>query len=418
MIGAAFTFDPIIIRGIRTDLRVVPMHLLDCPTQDYAWGTAQDIPFFLARPSTGAPVAEVWMGTHPLGPAMVDGAHGKVPLSDVAGELPFMMKILSAARPLSIQVHPNAELARKGFEAEEAAGVPLDAPHRLYKDANPKPEMVYALTPFDTLVGFRPTAEILRILSPLDHPVAQRMVDQLTRNPGFHGIVRMLERLLMEPPSVHEVHQVVALCHARLGLGLDIKRAYASVVEIAPHYPGDVGVIVSMLLNRLTLQPGEAAYLGAGIIHAHMSGMCVEVMVNSDNVLRAGLTPKHLDPAGVVASIDAEMSRLARVSPELVGTSTDVFEPGEGEFGLAVCQTSQADRDGVELPEIDARILVCTGGEVELTNAHGETLRLTRGSVMYAGPEDGALRVRGTGEVAQAYHPAQEGRRRKMLDLV
>ena len=164
---------------------------------------------------------------------------------------------------------------------------------------------------------------------------------------------------------------------------------------------GTVGVIVSMLLNRLTLQPGEAAYLGAGIIHAHMSGMCVEVMVNSDNVLRAGLTPKHLDPAGVVASIDAEMSRLARVSPELVGTSTDVFEPGEGEFGLAVCQTSQADRDGVELPEIDARILVCTGGEVELTNAHGETLRLTRGSVMYAGPEDGALRVRGTGEVAQ-----------------
>ena len=174
------------------------MHLLDCPTQDYAWGTAQDIPFFLARPSTGAPVAEVWMGTHPLGPAMVEGEDGKIPLSDVAGELPFMMKILSAARPLSIQVHPNAELARKGFEAEEAAGVPLDAPHRLYKDANPKPEMVYALTAFDTLVGFRPTAEILRILSPLDHPVTQRMADQLTRNPGFHGIVRMLERLLME----------------------------------------------------------------------------------------------------------------------------------------------------------------------------------------------------------------------------
>ena len=149
-----------------------------------------------------------------------------------------------------------------------------------------------------------------------------------------------------------------------------------------------------------------------------MSGMCVEVMVNSDNVLRAGLTPKHLDPAGVVASIDAEMSRLARVTPELVGTSVDVFEPGEGEFGLAVAQTSQADTDGVELPEIDARILVCTGGEVELTNAHGETLRLTRGSVMYAGPEDGALRIRGTGEVAQAYHPAQEGRRRRMLDLV
>jgi mannose-6-phosphate isomerase len=394
------------------------MHLLDCPTQDYAWGTAQDIPFFLAKPSTGAPVAEVWMGTHPLGPAMVDGPEGRRPLSELAGELPFMMKILSAAKPLSIQVHPNAEIARKGYEAEEAEGVPLDAAHRVYKDPNPKPEMVYALTPFDTLVGFRPTAEILRILAPLDHPVVRRMVDQLTAHPGFHGIVRLLEQLLLEPPTVHEVHEIVALCHGRLGLGLDIKRAYASVAEIAPHYPGDVGVVVSLLLNRLTLQPGEAAYLGAGIVHAHLRGMCVEVMVNSDNVLRAGLTAKHLDPAGVVASVDAEMSRLARVTPDLVGTSTDVFEPGDGEFGLAVCQTSQADKDGVELPETGARILVCTGGEVELSNAHGESLRLTRGSVMYAGAEDGSLRVHGTGEVAQAYLPTEEGRRRRMLDLV
>ena len=393
------------------------MHLLDCPSQDYAWGTAHDIPSFLGRPSTGAPMAEVWMGTHPLGPAMLEGPSGRVALSEVAGELPFMMKILSAARPLSIQVHPNAELAVKGFEAEEAAGVALDAPTRVYKDPNPKPEMVYALTAFDTLVGFRPTAEILRILGPLDHPVAQRMVEQLTRNPGFHGIVRVLERLLMEPPSVHEVHQVVALCHGRLALGLDIKRAYASATEIAPHYPGDVGVIVSLLLNRLTLQPGEAAYLGAGIIHAHLKGMCVEVMVNSDNVLRAGLTPKHLDPAGVVASVDAEMSRVARVTPELFGTSTDVFEPGLGEFGLAVSQTSPADKDGVPLPERGPRILVCTGGEVEVRNEAGESITLLRGQVLYAGEDDGIVRVHGTGEVAQAYLPTEEGRRR-MLDLV
>ena len=394
------------------------MHLLDCPSQDYAWGTAYDIPSFLGRAATGQPMAEMWMGTHPLGPAMVMAPEGRVPLSDLAGEVPFMMKILSAAKPLSIQVHPNAELARKGFEAEEADGIPLAAPHRVFKDPHPKPEMVYALTAFDTLVGFRPTAEILRILGPLDHPVARRLVDQLAADPGFHGIVRLLERLLSEPPSVHEVHEIVALCHGRLALGLDIKRAYASVTEIAPHYPGDVGVVVSLLLNRLTLQPGEAAYLGAGIIHAHLHGMCVEVMVNSDNVLRAGLTSKQLAPEGVVASIEADMSRVARVSPELFGTNTDVFEPGGGEFGLAVCQVSPADIEGVELPETGARIIVCTGGEVTVVNAAGEALRLVRGGVLYAGESDGVLHVRGSGEVAQAYQPTDESRRRKMLDLV
>ena len=394
------------------------MHLLDCPSQAYAWGTAFDIPSFIGQAATGQPMAEVWMGTHPLGPAMVQGPEGRVPLSEVAGELPFMMKLLSAAKPLSIQVHPNAELARKGYEAEEAEGVPLESPERVFKDPNPKPEMVYALTAFDTLVGFRPTAEILRILGPLEHPVTQRMHDQLAASPGFHGIVRMLEALLLDPPTPHEVHEVVALCHGRLALGLDIKRAYASATEIAPHYPGDVGVVVSLLLNRLTLQPGEAAYLGAGIIHAHLRGMCVEVMVNSDNVLRAGLTGKTLSPAGVVASIQADMSRVARVSPDLFGTSTDVFEPGGGEFGLAVSQTSPADVDGVLLPDGGPRILVCTGGEVEVVNAAGESVRLTRGAVLYAGPEDGELRLRGTGEVAQAYRPTATAHRARMLDLV
>ncbi|TIC78927.1 mannose-6-phosphate isomerase, class I [Nocardioides sp. GY 10127] len=394
------------------------MHLLDCPSQDYAWGTAYDIPSFLGRAATGQPMAEVWMGTHPLGEAMVQGDGGRRPLSEVAGQVPFMMKILSAARPLSIQVHPNASLAREGFADEEARGVPLDSPERLFKDPNPKPEMVYALTTFDTLVGFRPTAEILRILSPLEHPVVQKMVAQLTERPGFRGIVRVLERLLEEPPTVHEVHEIVALCHGRLALGLDIKRAYASATEIAPHYPGDVGVVVSLLLNRLTLQPGEAAYLGAGILHAHLHGMCVEVMVNSDNVLRAGLTPKHLAPQAVVASVDAEMSRLARVNPDLVGASTDVFEPGGGGFGLAVTQTSAADVDGVALPETGQRILVCTGGEVEVRNEHGQALRLTRGAVLYAGPEDGTVSVRGSGEVAQAYRPTATSRARRMFDLV
>lgn len=394
------------------------MRVLECPSQDYAWGSADDIPAFLGREGVGRPMAEVWMGTHPLGPAMVQTESGPAPLGQIAGELPFMMKILAADKPLSIQVHPNAELAQQGFEAEQAAGIALDAPHRVYKDPFPKPEMVYALTAFDTLVGFRPTAEILRILTPLDHPVIADLVEQLTDNPGFHGIVRLVERLLLKPPSAGDVDEIVALCQRSLQHGVDVKRAYATAVEIAPHYPGDVGVVISLMLNRLTLQPGEAAYLGAGIIHAHLKGMCLEVMVCSDNVLRAGLTPKHLDPEGLVRALDASMSRLARVDPQLYGFSTDIFAPGEGEFALSVTQSSPAESAGIGLPDAGRRLLVCTGGDIEVTNSHGQTVALGRGDVVFAGPDDGQLTVTGTGEVAQAYSPDDDTHQGRMHDLV
>lgn len=381
------------------------MFALDCATQGYDWGSTDGIAHFQRKDGGGRPLAEVWMGTHPLGPAKVVCDSGVRPLAEVAGELPFMMKILSAARPLSIQVHPQAAQAEAGYAEEEAAGVPLDAPHRVYKDPRPKPEMVYALSTFDSLVGFRPTAEILRVLSPLSSPVMQPLTTYLRRNPGFAGIVRLVQRLLGNPPSATEVGAVVAECRRALEQGIDVKRAYATAVEIAEHFPGDVGVLISLMLNRLTLQPGEAAYLEAGIIHAHLSGMCLEVMVSSDNVLRAGLTTKHVQPDELVRCLTEGMSRVARVTPRLFGLSTDVFSPGPGDFALSLTQVSPADSEGVLLPAHGDRLLVCTGGEVIVANLAGETLRLRRGDVAYAGDADGSLHVVGTGEVAQAYQP-------------
>lgn len=391
---------------------------LECPTQGYDWGSTDDIPQFLRRESNGHPVAEMWMGTHPLGTAHVTTDVGRQSLTDVAGELPFMLKILAASRPLSIQVHPDAARAEAGYAAEEAAGIPLDAPHRVFKDPFPKPEMVYALTTFDSLVGFRPTAEILRVLAPLQHPIIQSLAHGLRSNPGFHGIVKLVERLLGEAPTPDDVAAIVDQCRGAIAQGIDVKRAYVTAVEIEQHHPGDVGVIVSLLLNRLTLQPGEAAYLGAGIIHAHLSGMCLEVMISSDNVLRAGLTPKHVDPAGLVQCLEEGMSRVARVSPETFGMSTDVFNPSLGEFGLSVTQCSQADPTGVVLPQRGHRLLVCTGGEVALVNERDETLWLKRGDSAYAGEKDGELRVVGTGEIAQAYVPPPDADPGTMTDLV
>jgi mannose-6-phosphate isomerase len=379
---------------------------LECPTQSYDWGSADAIPGFQGKQPDGAPVAEVWVGTHPLGTAAYVDADGtRRDLTETAGELAFMLKVLAADRPLSIQAHPNAVRARAGYDAEEARGVPLGAPERVFKDPYPKPEMVYALSTFDTLVGFRPTAEILRVLAPLEHPTTTALVQQLRDRPGFAGIVRLLEGLLVAPPSPVAVGEIVDQCHTALAEGIDIKRAYATAVEIAAHHPGDVGIVISLLLNRLTLQPGEAAYLDAGIIHAHLSGLCLEVMVSSDNVLRAGLTSKHVDPEGLVLCLEEGMSRLARVTPQLFGTSTDVFSPSR-EFALSVTQSSHADHDGVPLPHRGKRLLMCTGGDVTVLNERDEPLHLHRGAAAYADDSDGGLRIVGTGEVAQAYVPS------------
>jgi mannose-6-phosphate isomerase len=394
------------------------MRRLHNTSRDYDWGSSEDIPRFLREPTDGRPVAEVWMGTHPLGASTIETPEGDAPLASVAGELPFMLKLLAASHPLSIQVHPNAQLAQAGFEREEAAGVPIDAPTRIYRDPHHKPEMVYALTTFDTLVGFRPTAEILRVLSAIESPLAQSLAEGLDDRPGFSGIVRVVETLLGDKPDIAEIERIVESCRDLAAQGIDIKRAYVTAVEIAEHHPGDVGVIISLLLNRLTLQPGEAAFLGPGIIHAHLQGMCLEAMVSSDNVLRAGLTSKHLDPVGLVQCLDKGMSRLARVTPEQRGFSTDVFSPAVEEFALSVTQCSRAEPDGARLPDAPQRIVVCTGGVVELVNEHGDTETLQRGESVYADSSDGSLRGIGTGELAQAYTPTPETPDAALTDLV
>ncbi|MGJ9411574.1 mannose-6-phosphate isomerase, class I [Aeromicrobium sp. CF4.19] len=394
------------------------MRRLESSRRTYDWGSTDDIPGFLGQPPDGEPVAEVWMGTHALAPSRVAGPDGPRSLRDVVGELPFMLKLLAAARPLSLQVHPGSDLARTGFDAEESDGVPLDAAHRVFKDPHPKPEMVLALTTFDTLVGFRPTAEILRILEALPVPLARELADQLRSAPGFAGIVDLVERLVTQPPTRAEVAEVVAACADAKAKGIDIKRAYLTAVEVEGHHPGDVGVVISLLLNRLTLQPGEAAYLATGIIHAHLRGMCLEVMVASDNVLRAGLTSKHLEPERLLRCLEGGMSRLARVEPQQFGQSTDVFSPGLREFALSITQSSPAEPHGAPLPDQGRRIVVCTGGTVELVNGQGEREVLTRGQAVYADASDGALLALGTGEVAQAYTPTAEDRATPLTDLV
>jgi mannose-6-phosphate isomerase len=395
------------------------MHRLRNGVQNYDWGSADAIPRFLGGEASSEPVAEMWIGTHPVKPSTAVDADGREqPLTEVAGDLPFMVKLLAADRPLSLQVHPSRDLAGIGYDREDQAGVPLDSPQRVYKDRNHKPEMVYALSTFDSLIGFRPTAEILRVLGPLDTPLSQRLADDLRADPGFAGIVRRVEWLLNTGVDPAEVHQIVGACRALSALGMDIKRAYRTVIEIAEHHPDDIGVVVSLLLNRMTLQPGEAAYLETGVMHAHLTGLCLEVMATSDNVLRAGLTGKHVDPRGLVACLDTGMARAARVTPDFVDADTEVFSPADVEFALAVTQISHAAPEGVDLVRADGSLLICTGGEVVVRTDAGEKITLTRGESLYLGPEDHRAVVQGLGEVAQAYLPRSRAVHSRLVDVL
>ncbi|MCX6396635.1 MAG: mannose-6-phosphate isomerase, class I [Propionibacteriales bacterium] len=394
------------------------MHRLRNGVKNYDWGSPDAIPHFLGGDVSASPVAEVWIGTHPLSPSAAVNEDGtEQPLTEVAGDLPFMVKLLAADRPLSLQVHPSRTLAEAGFDREEAAGVPLDAPHRVYKDRNHKPEMVYALSTFDSLIGFRKTAEILRVLGPLGTPLSERLVTDLRADPGFAGIVRRVEYLLSGEVGSDQVGEVVEACRRLAALGMDVKRAYATVAEIAAHYPGDAGVVISLMLNRMTLQPGEAAYLETGVMHAHLSGLCLEVMATSDNVLRAGLTSKHIDRAGLVACLADGMARIARVTPDFV-VDTEIFSPAHVEFALAVSQISPAAPDGVDLVRANGSVLICTGGEVIVSTEAGDKVTLSRGESLYLSAEDRGAIVEGLGEVAHAYVPPSRAMHSRLVDVV
>jgi mannose-6-phosphate isomerase len=371
------------------------MFRLGAAVQNYDWGSLTAIPEFLGDPPSGQPVAELWFGTHPLGASMVETGNEPHALADRVGDLPFMLKVLAPAQPLSIQVHPASDLAASGFAAEEAAGIALSDAARDYKDPHHKPEMVYALTPFETLVGLRSVDEAVQLLSALDVPIAKSLLDR-----SGDGTLAMVEHALTAEVGRDAVDQFVEACAAQLDAGADVRRGYLTVVEAARIHPSDRGLVVALLLNRLTIDPGQSAFIGPGLIHAHLHGLCLEVMASSDNVFRAGLTTKRVNAQGVLASLEAADGGNPAIEPSRVGAATDVFEPSGGFFALSVTHGSER-----RLPGSGHRILLCLDGAVEVVAESGDGVSLVQGQAAFASADDGGLELRGAGTTAQAYVP-------------
>ena len=309
----------------------------------YAWGSTTAIPALLGIAPTGEPQAEMWMGAHPGAPS----GTGRGPLNEVIDadpvrelgapavekfgpRLPFLLKLLAAGSPLSLQVHPDLAQARAGFAAEEAAGIPIDAPQRNYKDPHHKPELICALTPFHGMCGFRPPTEAADALAALGVDSLKPYVDLLHAHPEEAALREVLTALLSADreelaPAVTEA----ATAAARLG------GAHAPYAVLAHHFPNDPGVLAAMLLNHVRLQPGEALYLGAGVPHAYIDGLGIEIMANSDNVLRCGLTPKHIDVPELLAVTRFEPGEPAVLRPEASPSGEELYEIPIDEFRLS-----------------------------------------------------------------------------------
>ncbi|WP_030390889.1 mannose-6-phosphate isomerase, class I [Streptomyces sp. NRRL S-241] len=357
----------------------------------YAWGSTTAIPALLGVEPTGEPQAEMWMGAHPGAPSRLDRGAGEQALSEVIaadpeGELgaatvarfgprlPFLFKILAAGAPLSLQVHPDLDQARAGFEDEERRGVPIDADHRNYKDPNHKPEMICALTAFDGLCGFRPPLDAAELLAGLAVDSLEPYVDLLRAHPEEAALREMLTAVLTADrvEMAHTVHEVAAAV-TRLG------GPYAPYATLVHHFPGDPGVIAAMLLNHVRLQPGEAMFLGAGVPHAYIDGLGVELLANSDNVLRAGLTPKHVDVAELLRIAKFEPGEPNLLRPE--GDGEEVYETPIDEFRLSRFLLAPGGASRV-LPHETPQILLCTAGSPhvgELTLAPGESVFVPAG---------------------------------------
>lgn len=381
------------------------MHELGTVVQHYAWGSTTALPAMLGAEPDGTPWAELWMGTHPSGPSTVRRGADTIPLSALAGDLPYLLKILAIAEPLSLQVHPDQVMAARGYVRENERGVPIDAPSRVFKDPHHKPEMVLALTSFEGLIAFRPTAEVWHVLEGLTSPLARRLHDELSADPGFRGLVRMVGRLLSPwmGPTHDELDGFVAECRERYAAGADRGRAYETVAELSAHHPGDPGLVVAALLNRIRLEPGQAAFVEVGVIHAYLSGTCVEVMACSDNVLRAGLTSKHVEPQALVDCVRTGMAASYAVEPK-DDAGVQVFAPDVAEFALAVA-TVDGRTGEVALPGAGSRIVLCVDGTVTVEAETG-LVTLAAGHAAYASADAGAVRVRGDGRVVQAFTPA------------
>lgn len=367
---------------------------LENPVMAYPWGSLTAIPDLLGTdPDPSQPKAEMWMGAHPKAPSTVICPDRRISLSaliqqhpaDVLGvgvaagepQLPFLFKVLAAAQPLSIQAHPNKAQAAAGFRREEAAGIALDAARRNYRDANHKPECLCALTRFWALCGFRPYTEILALWRRVFSPLTDARLAGL-QSSGVVGIDSFFKWLMTLSTESQQqlIHTALTGAHRRQA-GDAVCRW---MLTLGRAYPRDIGILAPLFLNLIVLEPGQALFLAPGQLHAYLEGVGVELMANSDNVLRGGLTGKHVDLDELIRVLSFDEKRVCVLSPEFIDSCEGFYDTPAEEFRLSVIhvgdrRTYRARRSR------SVEILICTRGDAVIQSGERTaSLRLSKGA--------------------------------------
>ena len=393
---------------------------LSNPIRDYAWGSHRAIAELLGQPvPSPQPQAELWMGAHPGDPSRArcgdrwvcltellredpNGVLGAAVATRFDGRLPFLFKVLAADRPLSIQAHPDREQARDGFERENAAGIAVDSAKRNYRDPRSKPELVCALTPFSALRGFRAVPAIVEAFRALQVDAFAEEVAALERAPDARGLENFLSSLLAADSRqiARAVTQAVRSSASRTE-----DPVARWITALAAPYPEDAGALAPLFLNLVVLSPGEAIYLNAGELHSYLEGVGIEIMANSDNVLRGGLTDKHVDVLELRRVLRFESRQAPILQAREVAAGERVFDTPADEFELAVLTIAEgapwrsATSRGVE-------ILLLVEGELTIADrGKGETVGLERGGSVLIPDSVECYELSGSGVVYRAGVP-------------
>lgn len=382
--------------------------------QNYDWGSKTALTQLYGVPNPDhLPMAELWMGAHPKASSdVVDSQNGQTtPLNTLIESnpeaylgkkvaqayhrLPFLFKVLCAAQPLSVQVHPNKAYAEVGFAKENAAGIPLDSPIRNYKDDNHKPELIYALTPFKAMNAFRPLGEIAALLDFVSaaHPDIQLFV----QSPTEEKLARLFAQIL----NLAGEQKELALGVLKAALNSRQGEPWDSIKQMVSLYPEDNGLFTPLLLNVIELQPGEAMFLYARTPHAYLEGVGLEVMANSDNVLRAGLTNKHIDIPELIANIDFKPTAAHNLlnTPEKSGNIWKYHIPVE-DFSFNIYSINHS---GVTLTNDTASILFCIEGELVL-NSGDKEISIDSGESVFLPAYEESVTIKGNGKLARVFN--------------
>jgi mannose-6-phosphate isomerase len=394
--------------------------VLENPVQNYAWGSRTAIGELLGRPSPeGQPEAELWIGAHPKAPSKVipppdlgtlDQAIQNDPVEllgpeicdHFGNELPFLLKVLAAAEPLSIQAHPDHDQAREGWARENAEGIPVDAPRRNYRDSNHKPELVCALTPFSTLKGFRHPDDLARLLEPIAGPELGREVGRLGRERNPVALRALFTRLMTLEADEKEVVLSRALAEAADRAAEN--PVWAWVERLHTRYPGDIGTLSPLYLNLITLAPEEALFLPAGELHTYLEGTALEIMATSDNVLRGGLTPKNVDVPELLGILGFESGAPEILRGHPTGPEEKVFRTEAREFELSLVQVPAETPFSPE-PGRGVEVLLGIEGDCVLLSEERD-LPLGRGRAVFVPASVPSYRIEGAGRLARASVPA------------